>query len=651
MTRRISVLFVGTTAEQVGAAQRALAAHGCECSLEQGEAVDKDVKDNSAGDVLIIDGERDGRQCRLKARIHDWNGFPQAVLDWLSETGEAGGGEQAEHSVAELRQLVAGLPGVVFRCRIDIGGQVDFMNERVNELCGHERRKFVRRNSLRLLALVPRIDRRLLGNAIRKSAGDGKPFSIEHRIRCADGSARWLWHRGCVYRDRREYPELESFVVDITERKSEEQQLTYLASHDPLTGVANRAMFMEQVGKSMRRADRHNEMVACLFLDLDRFKRVNDSFGHAFGDELLQQVALRLKRCVRGNDLIGRLGGDEFAVLLDGIDEPQDAEAAARKVIEELDKPYFIGDQRFTSSASIGVSCYPGDAKDKSSLLRNADAAMYTVKSAGRRGYRFYSAGMSEHAFQTLAIGNALREAIESQNVQVSFQPRIDFATGQVAAFEALARWDNREFGEISPGRFISLAEDTGLMGALGRLILRKACMQAVAWERARVSVNISSQQFRSGELAAEIEQILQDTGLDPERLELEISEATLMQDACAAMDTLQQLRLLGVRLSVSGFGTGYSSLQLLQDFHLDYLKIDRSMMQDVPGDGAQVVLVEAIVAMAQRLDLHVVAEGIETEAQGDFARSAGCDEGQGYLYGRPLPAGEMPNGRERCVH
>lgn len=651
------MLLVGTSAEQFGAAQRALAAHDCEFSLTDesvgGEAKPGVVAPDS--DMLIINGEQDGRSWLLKARVDDWSRFPATLLEWLPQ-GEADSAERTENSVSELRELVAGLPGVVFRCGIDAGGRVDFMNERVNELCGYDRQRFLRRNNLRLLALVPRTERRQLRSAIQASAKSGEPFSIEHRVRCADGNSRWLWHRGCVYRNRRTHPELESFVVDITERKNEEQQLAYLASHDPLTGVANRVMFLEQVGKSMRRADRHDEMVACLFLDLDRFKRVNDSFGHAFGDELLQQVATRLKRCIRGNDLIGRLGGDEFAVLLDGIDEPQDAEAAARKVIEELDRPYVIGDQRFAASASIGISCYPGDATDCPSLLRNADAAMYSVKSSGRGGYRFFSAGMSEHAFQTLAVSNALRDAIETDDVQLSFQPRIDLRTGRTVARETFARWDNSEFGRISPARFISLAEDTGLMGTLGRLILRKACASAVAWNAPsqsgiRVSVNISSQQFRSGALANDIEFALQESGLAARQLELEISEATLMQDACTAIDTLQQLRLLGVKLSVGGFGTGYSSLQLLQDFHLDYLKMDRTVMQDVPRDADQVAVAEAMIAMARRLDLRVVAEGIETEAQGNFARAAGCDEGQGYLYGRPLPAGEMAAGIERCVH
>lgn len=651
------MVLVGTSAEQVGAAQRALAAHDCEFAVvRQDDVVDLSMPGGSHGSgMLVINGERDGRSWLLKARIDDWKQFPDALLDWSAEE-EEGSGEHVEHSVAELRELVAGLPGVVFRCGIDASGRVDFMNERVNEICGYDRRKFMRRDSLRLLALVPRVERRQLRNAVKSSAASGKPFSLEHRIRCIDGSTRWLWHRGCVYRNRREHPELESFVVDITERKSEEQQLAYLASHDPLTGVANRAMFLEQVGKSMRRADRHGEMVACLFLDLDRFKRVNDSFGHAFGDELLQQVATRLKRCIRGNDLIGRLGGDEFAVLLDGIDEPQDAEAAARKIIEELDRPYVIGDQRFAASASIGISCYPGDALDCPSLLRNADAAMYSVKSGGRHGYRFFSAGMSEHAFQTLAISNALRDAIATESVQLCFQPRIDLRTGRTVAYETFARWESSEFGRISPARFISLAEDTGLMGELGKLILRKACAQAVAWKvnsqpAMRVSINISSQQFRSGDFLNDIESVLQASGLEPARLELEISEATLMQDACTAIDTLQQLRLLGVKLSVSGFGTGYSSLQLLQDFHLDYLKMDRSVMQDVPRDADQVAVAEAMIAMAQRLELRVVAEGIETEAQGDFVRAAGCDEGQGYLYGRPLPVGEIPAAAGRCVH
>lgn len=650
MTRKLSVLLISTPEQRGDLAVERLAVSDGDAAIVR-EEYDDD------GNVIVINGQYEDDAWHVDTRVQHLKRIPRELLQLLN----AGATRRVEpeepgQSLDELRELVAGLPGVVFRCGIHAGGKVDFMNDRIAEVCGREHRRFMHRDSRRLLSLVPPLERRQLLSNIARSERTGEPFSMEHRVRCVNGEERWVWHRGCVYRNRRSHAELEAFVVDITERKAEEQELAYLASHDVLTGVANRAMFMEQVGKSMQRADRHDEMVACLFLDLDRFKRVNDSFGHAFGDEFLQEVSARLKRCVRGNDLIGRLGGDEFAVLLDGIANPEDAATAAQKILVELQKPYDIDNRRFASSASIGISCYPGDATDRTTLLRNADAAMYSVKSSGRDGYRFFSSTMSTKAFTTLAISNALRNAIEKESVQLFYQPRMDFHSNKVGGLEVLARWETEEFGQVSPSRFIAFAEDVGLMDQLGELILRKACAQIVEWERAgtcagRISLNLSPQQFRDDRLADRIRAVLDSTGVHPERLELEISEATLMQDAAGAAWRLRKLKESGITLSVGRFGTGYSSVQLLKKFPLDSLKMDRTLMHGVPEDKDQLIVVEATVAMAKRLGLRVVAEGIETAAQGTFARAAGCDEGQGYFYGRPVPASACAARAELNVH
>lgn len=662
MARKLSVLFVGTSAVRGSAAQRALARHGYDVSFEMPFAV-ADEKRRSFGmhDVIAFDapeGESGmillnnaGTQRRL--RINDVDALPAAIVELLEETDDA---ESAYPSTLhELRELIAGLPGVVFRCGLDVHGQVNFISDQVTDVCGYRPSHFIGHNSERLLALVHPADRRRVMTHLQRALRNHEPVAFEHRIICAGGNEKWLWHRGCVH-ERGGPPELESFVVDITERKYEEQQLAYLANHDALTGVANRSMFMEQVGKSIQRADRHGEMIACLFLDLDRFKRVNDSFGHAFGDELLQQVSERLKRCIRGNDLIGRLGGDEFTVLLDGIAEPQDAAAAAKKILDELVRPYDIRGRHFTISASIGISCYPGDANDRAALLRNADAAMYHVKSSGRRGYRFYSSEMSSQAFETLALTSGLRAAIERDELRLYYQPRVDLRTGRVSGLEVLTRWDSPEFGKVPPSRFIPLAEDVGLIGPLGEWVLREACRQAIAWDvdglpHARISVNLSPRQFRDEQLARQIAAVLKETGLPPARLELEITESTMMQDHVAAAETLRTLKTLGVKLSVDDFGTGYSSLHLLKKFPLDYLKVDRSFISGVPDDDDDVAITEAIIAMAKRLNLGVVAEGIETEAQGIFVRSSGCDEGQGHLFSRPVAEAEIRRYLRRRVH
>ncbi|HEX7029138.1 MAG TPA: EAL domain-containing protein [Gammaproteobacteria bacterium] len=671
MARKISVLFVGTSAMRGSAARRALAAHGYDVSfdmpfveqlMEQPTlarqldehdliAIDAGGAADPAG-VLIIDGRADSAR---GLHVDDFDALPGAVVELLGDMNAKREREARAAELDELRDIVAGLPGVVFRCGLEPKGRVDFLSEQVMELCGTGRSHFVGHGSERLLALVHPADRRRVLTALQRSMRGNEPFALEHRIVCVGGKEKWLWHRGCV-NGKGKAPQLESFVVDITERKRDEQQLTWLASHDALTGVANRGMFMEQIAKSIRRADRHGEMIACLFLDLDRFKRINDSWGHAVGDELLQQVSERLKRCIRGNDMIGRLGGDEFTVLLDGIAEAGDAATVADKILDELLRPYDIRGRHFTISASIGISCYPGDAKDRTGLLKNADAAMYSVKSTGRRGYRFYSPEMSNQAFATLALANGLRAALDSGELHLSWQPRVNLRTGRVTGLEVLARWESATFGAVSPDRFITLAEDTGLIAPLGDWVLRTACRQGVAWDQedlppVRIAVNLSPRQFHDERMGERIAAILEETGLPPWRLEFEITESTLMQDHVAAADALRRLKKLGVKLSIDDFGTGYSSLNLLKKFPLDYLKIDGSFIAGVPGDADSVAVTEAIIAMARRLNLGVVAEGIETEAQGVFVRSSGCREGQGHLFSRPVSGAGIRSYLRQRVH
>ncbi|HEX7046523.1 MAG TPA: EAL domain-containing protein [Gammaproteobacteria bacterium] len=671
MTRKISVLFVGTSAVRGSMARRALAACGYDVSfdmpfIEQQDfnerehdliAFDADHAPELVINGRLVDGRlvNGGNESGRSMHIDDFTALPAATVELLGNDITSTEREAKFSELSALREIVSGLPGVVFRCGLAPKGRVDFMSEQVMDLCGTGRSHFVGHASERLLALVHPADRRRLLTALQRSMRGGEPFSLEHRIICAGGREKWLWHRGCVH-DKRTPPQLESFVVDITEKKHEEQQLAYLASHDALTGAANRSMFMEQTGKSIRRADRHDEMVACLFLDLDRFKRINDSFGHGVGDELLKQVSERLKRCVRGNDMIGRFGGDEFTVLLDGIARADDAAKVADKILEELLRPYDIRGRHFTISASIGISCYPGDAKDKAGLLKNADAAMYNVKSTGRRGYRFYAPEMSNQAFATLALANSLRAAIESDGLRLSYQPRVDLRTGRISGLEVLARWNSEEFGVVSPSRFITLAEDTGLIEPLGEWVLRNACRQAVAWDRdglspVRISVNLSPRQFHDERIAEQVAAVLEETRLPACRLEFEITESTLMQDHQAAADALRRLKNLGVKLSVDDFGTGYSSLNLLKKLPLDYLKIDQSFIAGVPDNPDDVAVTEAIIAMARRLNLGVVAEGIETEAQGIFVRSSGCREGQGHLFSRPACDPEIRNCLRQQVH
>lgn len=659
--RQISVLYVGASATRGRAAEHLLKKLGFKVTVRMQQAVDNllSEREGALHDVIAFDAG--GRKARVDARIilmRSANGPVETSRDdraCVTDLGGLAGAvkrllDDGARDAERLQDLIDGLPGVVVRCSLGPEGRIDFVSDPVAALCGHSSWQLVGHNARRLLAIVHPDDRRRVVNVLQRALRDDGSFGIEHRIVCASGEEKWLWHHGCVRRAEagaNDDTELESFIVDITERKYEEQQLAYLASHDSLTGVANRGTFMEQLSKSIQRAQRRGETVACLFLDLDRFKQVNDSFGHGFGDELLRQASQRLRRCIRGNDVIGRFGGDEFTVLLDGINEPRDALKVAQKILDELARPCVIHGHRLALSASIGISCCPGDASDAATLVRNADAAMYSVKSSGRHGCRFHSGRMSEHAFETLSLTNGLRGAIESGQIQLCYQPRVDLRTGCVAAFEALSRWNSPEFGVVSPDRFIALAEDVGLIGKLGDHTLRRACRQLAdqqsdALSRARVSVNVSPRQFRDDDFPEQVADVLADTGLAPARLELEIAESTMMQDRDASTAILDRLRQLGVGLSVDDFGTDASSLHLLKRLPLDYLKIHASFIRGVPDDRDDTAVTEAIIAMAKRLGLGVVAQGIETEAQAMFVRSSGCDEGQGFLFSRPLPAGEM---------
>lgn len=548
-----------------------------------------------------------------------------------------------EANVQLLNDLLVGLPGAIYQCDLSPPGRVSFVSRGVLEMLGHGADHFKDRPRSGLEAVVHPQDKRRLRLAMLRGKRAERPFELEHRVLCADNVIRWVHHRGAVVESGTHGGRvLNGFVIDITEKKLNEERLTYLANHDPLTGLANRALFKEHVEASINRAIRYQHKTACLFIDLDRFKRVNDSFGHDFGDRLLVAAANRLRQCVRLNDVVGRLGGDEFIVLLDGINDAGDAAIASRKILGALGKPFRISGQRLSLGVSIGISMYPEDAHDAQSLLKNADTAMYNIKKNGRNNYRFYSIEMARAAHDSLTLATDLRSAIDKRELSLVYQPRIDLVSARISGFESLVRWNSASRGPVAPGRFIPLAEETGVIEQLGEWVLREACMQAKIWNRrdqppTRVSVNISPRQFQDQHLARTIRAILLETGLRAELLELEITENAMMRDHQLAADILQDLEGLGVRLAVDDFGTGYSSMSYLKKFPVHYLKIDQDFISGIPGDEDDVAITEAIIAMGKRLDLRVVAEGIETEGQGIFVRANGCDEGQGFLFSVPL--------------
>ena len=441
-----------------------------------------------------------------------------------------------------------------------------------------------------------------------------------------------------------------ALISDITERKLAEEQIRYQANYDELTGLPNRSLFLDHLDESLNRRERTEKDMALMFIDLDRFKWVNDTLGHDAGDDMLCQVAERMKECIRRVDTVARLGGDEFVVILQDISKAEDTVNIAEKVIEQLSRPFMLGRKEASVGASIGITVAPTDGKDSTTLLRNADLAMYAAKKAGRSIYKFFTSEMNDQALSRANMETELRRALAENELVVYYQPIADLESGRVNYAEALVRWNHPQRGLVLPDEFISLAEETGLIVALGEWVLHSACAQAEAWQDAgqqhgfSVSVNLSSRQLKQGLTTEKVAEILSGTGLPAHRLTFEITETQIMEDAEHAITWLNAIKDMGVRLSIDDFGTGYSSLSYLKRFPIDTLKIDRSFIRDMTSDPDDASLVEAITAMARSLKLKVIAEGVETKEQLDQLRSLGCDLIQGYFFSKPLTAEEFGN-------
>lgn len=479
--------------------------------------------------------------------------------------------------------------------------------------------------------------------------GDTPHLECEFRLRAADGEYRWVFCRGKAARDKYGKPlRMAGSVVDVTERKRAEARIEHLATRDPLTGLPNRVLLNDRLQQYIIGSQRSGACIAVLFIDLDRFKTINDSLGHHVGDELLKQVALRLEKCVRRDDTLARLGGDEFVVALQAIREETDAAQVAQKMLSSLAEPYLIQGRSLTSTASIGIAIYPFDGQDITTLMKNADTAMYHAKERGRNTYQFFSSDMTAKALQRLTMENDLRQALHRGEFTLYFQPQVNVMTGEVEGAEALLRWEHPEKGMVLPARFIQIAEETGLIVPIGEWVLAQACAQCKAWQEAgyrrlRISVNLSATQFlRHVELIRTVTRTLHEVRLDPDQLELEITESLLIQNTEEHVATLQKLGKLGTPISVDDFGTGYSGLSYLKRLPIDVLKIDRSFVRDLEADPDDAAIVRAIIALAHSLKLRVVAEGVETRGQLEVLRHLECDQYQGYLFSRPLPAAEF---------
>jgi diguanylate cyclase (GGDEF)-like protein/PAS domain S-box-containing protein len=485
------------------------------------------------------------------------------------------------------------------------------------------------------------------------------PSGMKSHYRCKDGSLLPFESTRHVLRSGDTHI-IAAISRDIRERLAIEEKVTYLAQFDTLTGLPNRHLFRDRLTQAMALAKRNGWSMAVLFIDLDRFKLVNDTLGHGAGDELLKQAAVRLRNCLRASDTVGRLGGDEFATILSELSKPGDAGLVAQKFIDAFKHPFDLDGREIFVTASIGITLYPADSDNAEALIMNADTAMYRAKEQGRNNYQYFTQDMNERALQRVQMEAALRRALERSEFRLFYQPKADLATGEICGFEALLRWQHPEKGMILPGDFIPVLEETGLIVPAGEWVIRAACAQIRSWQKSGlkvppVAINLSARQFEQKKnLKDAIRQILRDAEVDPSFIEFEITESLLMNDPQGATKTLHELRELGVKLSMDDFGTGYSSLGYLKRFPIDNLKIDRTFVRDLSTDPDDATLTGAIINLAQNLRLKVVAEGVETEAQLAFLCSNGCDEMQGYLFAKPTDAEEcermLRQGRKLAV-
>jgi diguanylate cyclase (GGDEF)-like protein len=504
-------------------------------------------------------------------------------------------------------------------------------------------------------------DRQRVNAAIDEALNNKAAYLVEHRLMGQDGSEVTVEQQAEVVFGENDTPlRMIGTVQDVSDRKHKEQQIHQLAYYDALTGLPNRALFRKHAERALRSAKRNGYRMALIFLDLDDFKYINDTLGHEAGDQLLCKIADYLQHSIRASDLVAkfetedahgaslsRLGGDEFTVLLPNLQEIEAAAKVAERVLEQLRSPIKIQGKEFFITGSLGIALYPNDGDSVDALLKYADIAMYHAKQGGRNSFRFFAKHMDEQVQLRLSMESKLKQALDRDELDLHYQAKVEIATGRIIGVEALLRWHNPEMGQVSPAQFIPVAEETGLIVPIGEWVLESACRQAQSWRRAgldpvNIAVNLSSHQFRRGGLIERVEQVLASTGWDAQWLELELTESAIMENAQETIRVLNQLKAMGISLSVDDFGTGYSSMAYLKRFPLDVVKIDQSFVKDIADDPNDATIVKAIIALAHGLNLITIAEGVETEQQLNFLRQHGCDQIQGYLVNRPVPAEQM---------
>jgi diguanylate cyclase (GGDEF)-like protein/PAS domain S-box-containing protein len=519
-------------------------------------------------------------------------------------------------------------------------GRFVYVSDASRHLLGYEPAELVGRS---IFEIADETDHHVLRH-VTQLLHDG-PQTFSYRVRRKDGHVVWFESTSRALRDAvtDETTEIVAVSRDISERRRAEEQIEYQAYHDALTGLPNRSLFRDRLTIALAHAKRAITPLAVMFLDLDRFKIVNDTLGHSLGDELLRAVASRLRSVLREGDTIARMGGDEFTVLLTDLKRADDAATIAQKLLDTLAHSMTLDGEELYITASVGIALYPNDGDSAEALLQNADSAMYRAKEAGRNSYQLCTPAMNTRAAERLSIENALRRALEREELVLHFQPQVRLDTRQIAGYEALLRWNRPGYGLVPPGLFIGVAEETRMIVPIGEWVLRQACRQAVEWQRVhrglRVAVNLSPRQFQHADLLRSVAAALDESGLSPQSLELEITESTAMMNTERTISTLMGLRDLGVRIALDDFGTGHSSLVYLRRFPIDRVKIDQEFVQAVESSRSNRAIVSGIVALAHGLDLAVTAEGVETQEQLRFLSEQRCEEVQGYLFGHPEPA------------
>ena len=534
---------------------------------------------------------------------------------------------------AALRRLVAtNLVAIVFT---DLSGNILSADESFLNLLGYTSKKLPRT----IYELTPHEHHRLDEEAFEKLMAFGACAPYEKDFLKADGSEVPVLFGAALYDE-----EIACFVVDLSQNKQAQEKLNHLAYHDALTDLPNQVLFKDRLKQAIALSRRSDQLQAVMLLNLDRFKTINDSLGYVAGDRLLQSVAQRLTSCVRESDTVARFGGDEFAILLTQIPRAQDAANVARAIKQSLDQAFLFEDQEIFVSSSIGISLYPHDGRDTAGLLKTAGAALDRAKVRGGNNFQFYTSGGTTRALKQLVLESNLRPGLERSEFVVHYQPLVDVRGFQLVGMEALARWQHPSLGLLYPSEFVSLAEESGLIIALGDYVMRTACAQNKAWQDAglapmRLSVNFSARQFQQPTFIADVSHILKETNLDPRWLELELTESSIMKDPEEAIEKLHELKMMGIRVAIDDFGTGYSSLNYLKRFPIDTLKIDKTFVSDVCKDPHDTAIVRAIINLGHALDLTVIAEGVETKEQLQYLSALECDVVQGFLFSKALTA------------